>query len=354
MKRFLQIISLVLMLTMCFSAFGLMSAFSQDKQESSLSSDASSLFEYSIIDAEVTVTKYTGSEKNVTIPSEINCLPVTEIGDRAFMNQESLVSVSIPEGVRKIGYCAFENCTSLEKINIPASVTTIVRGSDYYDQGTWYNRAFYNTAYYNNEENWEDGLLYIDNALIAAKEDICGERKIKEGTTLIADWTFFNCQGLTQLYIPSSVTHIGIYAFASCGLPWVYIPLSVERVNCAFHHFFSPVYYEGTQEQWDQIFEDYICEDCSVSITFNASYPTTPTEPLGTYLLGDVNLNGRVNIVDATLIQKSVAGLVTLGEESFILADTNLDKNVNIKDATEIQKFLADLETGYPIGEEKK
>lgn len=310
-------------------------------------------FGYEIINGEAVITSYSGSHTEIVIPSQIDGFPVTVIGDCAFMNRSGIRSVKIPEGVTKIGYCAFENCINLTPVNIPSSVESIVRGSDYFDAGTWYNRAFYNTAYYNNEDNWENGLLYIDNALIAAKEDISGVCRIKEGTTLIADWTFFNCQELTRLEIPSSVTRIGAYAFASCGLPWVFIPLSVERVDCAFHHFFSDVYYEGSKEQWENIFNDAICEDCWVYVTCNVSRSDLPAAS-DTYILGDVNLNGRVNIVDVTMIQKSVAGLVILTEKEKLSADTNLDEKVNVKDATAIQKFSAGLETGYPIGQERK
>lgn len=68
-------------------------------------------------------------------------------------------------------------------------------------------------------------------------------------------------------------------------------------------------------------------------------------------ILGDANSDETVNIKDATYIQKSLAGIVTLTKEETLRADTNLDKNVNIKDATLIQKHLAGIETGFPVGE---
>ncbi len=39
---------------------------------------------------------------------------------------------------------------------------------------------------------------------------------IPEGTTEIADRTFFRCYGLTSIVIPDSVTKIGNYAFYNC------------------------------------------------------------------------------------------------------------------------------------------
>jgi hypothetical protein len=61
------------------------------------------------------------------------------------------------------------------------------------------------------------------------------------------------------------------------------------------------------------------------------------------YLFADVDLNGKVNILDATAIQKYLAKLITLSDKSVLIADTNGDGKVNILDATLIQKILAKI-----------
>lgn len=68
-------------------------------------------------------------------------------------------------------------------------------------------------------------------------------------------------------------------------------------------------------------------------------------------LLGDVNCDGKVNVRDATLIQKAIANLTELTEKGEALADTDLNTKVNVRDATAIQKHIAGIETGFPIGE---
>lgn len=80
--------------------------------------------------------------------------------------------------------------------------------------------------------------------------------------------------------------------------------------------------------------------------TTSAEDQTTPTETSphkGDFLLGDVNRDGKLNIRDATLIQKYLAKMVTFDEEQMIIADITLDKKVNIKDATYIQKKIANI-----------
>lgn len=60
-------------------------------------------------------------------------------------------------------------------------------------------------------------------------------------------------------------------------------------------------------------------------------------------LIGDVNLDGKVTIEDATLIQKAIAQLITLNDTQKKAADTNSDGKINIDDATAIQKYIAKL-----------
>ena len=70
---------------------------------------------------------------------------------------------------------------------------------------------------------------------------------------------------------------------------------------------------------------------------------TTVTTPATSYKIGDVNRDGKLNIRDATLIQKVLAKLDQFDTEQLILADYLADGKVNIKDATQIQKKLANL-----------
>lgn len=69
-------------------------------------------------------------------------------------------------------------------------------------------------------------------------------------------------------------------------------------------------------------------------------------------LVGDVDSNGKVNVRDATNIQKFLAAIIDFTDEQVELADTDGNTKVNIKDATAIQKWLAKLITDTNIGEE--
>ena len=73
-------------------------------------------------------------------------------------------------------------------------------------------------------------------------------------------------------------------------------------------------------------------------------------DPLNKFLVGDVDLDGKITIKDATMIQKALADLLTLSYESETLADVDRDGKITIKDATAIQKYLAGLESGSAVG----
>ena len=77
----------------------------------------------------VTVTAYTGNEKNVVIPSTIEGLPVRKIADRAFSHQDALESVTVPDGIEEIGWFAFSGCAVLQRVELPKTVERIAYGA---------------------------------------------------------------------------------------------------------------------------------------------------------------------------------------------------------------------------------
>jgi len=73
--------------------------------------------------AGIIITSYNGSGGAVTIPREINGIPVRAIGNEAFSGRK-IFSVTIPDSVISIGNNAFSN-NLLRNVTIPNSVTSI-------------------------------------------------------------------------------------------------------------------------------------------------------------------------------------------------------------------------------------
>lgn len=67
---------------------------------------------------------------------------------------------------------------------------------------------------------------------------------------------------------------------------------------------------------------------------------TAKLEPNKETLLGDVNGDGEITIVDSTILQKYIVGQTTLDDETLNVADVNKDGAITVVDATLIQKFV--------------
>lgn len=146
---------------------------------------------------------------------------VRTIDWNAFNGSTSLQSVNIQSGVITMGSNVFKNCTNLTSVTIPPSVTDIGYG------------VFDGTALYSDENNWDNGVLYIDNCVIEAKSDVLsGTYTIKEGTRVITDNAFSDCSKLTDISIPSTVKSMGAGVFGNCSsLKSISIPEGVTALG---------------------------------------------------------------------------------------------------------------------------
>lgn len=70
-----------------------------------------------------------------------------------------------------------------------------------------------------------------------------------------------------------------------------------------------------------------------------------PTTPSARIMIGDADMDNAITIVDATRIQRKIAGLTVLSADETIAADADEDGAITILDATAIQRHLVDLST---------
>ena len=117
------------------------------------------------------------------------------IGDGAFENCASLVSIHLPDGIIKIANSAFENCRKLTDINFPKSLTKI------------------------------KGFAFLNCRHITSIT-------IPEGVTSIGTCAFGDCSRLKSVHLPESLTEIGDCAFSGCkALANINLPESVNFVG---------------------------------------------------------------------------------------------------------------------------
>lgn len=132
---------------------------------------------------------------------------VTKIGDRAFV-MSGLSQITMPEGLKEIGDAAFGMCSRLRSITLPKSVEEL---------GT---RAF---AY----------CTKLEKAYV--KSDI----------TVLREKVFYNSvpEHSGEIYTNTSLTEI-------------YLPATLQKIakDALFGNYVTDIYFAGTEEQWAQVY----------------------------------------------------------------------------------------------------
>ena len=286
-----------------------------------------------------TITKYTGTDAIVTIPSTLGGCPVTSIGSRAFLGSKTLTSVTIPEGVTsigqsafnicrvltgvtipstvtKIGSSAFASCESLASITIPAAVTSI--GTSAFENCR--SLPAINVASANSNYCSVDGVLFSKDrtqllAYPAGKQN--ASYTIPSTVTLVSSCAFMGCASLTSVTIPDSGIHFGSYIFSGSGVTSVTVPASTEIGNAAFCRAASLTAINVASNHPD---------DCSVDgVLFNKGktkliqYPagregSSYTIPAGVTAIGDGAFEDCVNLTDLTI----PAAVTSVGSNAFM------------------------------------
>ena len=68
-------------------------------------------------------------------------------------------------------------------------------------------------------------------------------------------------------------------------------------------------------------------------------------------LYGDVNGDGKINVIDANLVRKAAAKMITIDENQKLAADVNGDGKINVIDANLIRKYAAKVISAFPVAE---
>ena len=147
----------------------------------------------------------------------------TSIGDMSFENCTKLSSIVLPNTLVELGTYVFSGCTLLNNIKMPSNAIEII------------NTFIYGSGYYNDTNNWKNGILYIDNYLITTNNDLLNQQSInvKEGTIVIAINAFTNNgKNLKSIVLPEGLRIIGSSAFSSLSsLSQINIPSSVISIG---------------------------------------------------------------------------------------------------------------------------
>ena len=189
-------------------------------------------WQYTVYDNTVTITGYSGNATKLTIPSEIEGKPVTEIDSYAFADNTTIISVNLGS-IQKMGYRIFDGCTSLKSITIPKTLTET---DSYSNDGPLTGSSITSVIFEEGIENIPAYICanasYLTDVVLPEKADII------DGYS-IGDSAFYGT-ALTTVTLPESLTDINSSAFAECTqLKEIAIPDNVRTIgsgafqNCA-------------------------------------------------------------------------------------------------------------------------
>lgn len=248
--------------------------------------------------------EYKGDASKVAVPNFVK-----HIGAGAFYFNSALIEAVLPEGLVSVGIRAFMNCTKLESVSFPESLVMIDR------------EAF-------------------------AKCKALKSVTLTKGIELLGNSVFYGCNKLESVsYLCSADIPTG--AFEKCSaLKLVNLKGKPSKIgHCAFSgcsSFTDIGVSDSVKYIADNAFDgaDLLTVSCAKD---SYAYSACDEQKVNVIQCGDANTDGKINIRDATCIQKYAADIIRLDEIAQIRADANFDGKINVRDATYIQKLLAEL-----------
>lgn len=200
MKKDSIILAIILLVMCCLLAVTGCTYFSTDDE-----------ITYKDAEGGKALSKYEGnsSHDTLTIPSDIDGIPVVEITDYAVAASEYLKTIEIGQNVKTISYRAFcGTCKNLEKY-------VVDENNPYFCSvdGVVFNKEkTVLVAYPNKRKNNE----YV----------------VPDGVTTIASCAFYMCDNLKSVTFPATVTKVESFAFFKCvGLEYVNLNEGLSEVG---------------------------------------------------------------------------------------------------------------------------
>jgi len=206
--------------------------------------------------------QYIGPGGDVVIPKGVTRIRPDAFVDRSgtySRGNDSIRSVTVPEGVEILDRGIFAPCTKLEKVTLPQSLKKIewnafdywneVQGVYISDLASWCNMDIDDEG--NVFDHFESrGNLYLKGVLVEdlvipdgvtqiGRNAFAGCRSVKsvvipDSVRIIKRGAFENCRNLRKVLLSNNLTEIGDEAFRSCeSLSGITLPESLQRIGAA-------------------------------------------------------------------------------------------------------------------------
>ena len=295
-----------------------------------------------------------------------------------------LTKVVIPKSCQYIGYYAFYGCESLKNITL--------NGGELVEMDAFQNNGCETITL-------PSTMRVIDDDSFTGKN--LKTVNLNDGLQYIGEGVFFSMGKIKSMTVPASVTHIGEQAigyypvdpddpfsypevipnFVIYGTSGTEAQTYADRNGIQFNSIASGTTVKGTAKSYLSaddtvtiqleksgvaVYETTVkgnSTDYSISGVANGTYTmrvskkshadreytvkvssADVTQNVEIFPIGDVNSDGDISVVDATLVQKYIVGLEKLTDLQKKSAEVNGDGDISVVDATLIQKYIVGLE----------
>lgn len=357
-------------MSVTFRPVSALESYNKIEITSPVSSGVYGNFKYSDTYKGIIINSYTGSETDVTIPSQINGLPVYGIAGGAFYGNTVIRSLIIPNSVTIIDPQAFYGCSKLQVIFLSENLKIL--GKD----------ALTGTAYLNNQKTtvkYAGTGLFDSKSWVVACDETVKSVSIDSSSKHIGGHAFNGCYYLKSIVIPGNIKSIGMMGVANCiELTSVTLCEGIETIGgSAFYHCpkLKSITIPASVTTIDERAFGYTSKDIGDDTDYNvkiagftiSGYAGTAAETyakengfkfinLGsapnTYTKGDVNQDGKIDISDAIAVlniySRCAAGLNVSEYKDVQLkaADVNGNEKVDIQDAISILSYYSQYAAG--------
>ena len=295
-----------------------------------------------------------------------------------------LTKVVIPKSCQYIGYYAFYGCESLKNITL--------NGGELVERDAFQN-------------NGCETITLPSTMRVVDDESFTGKNlktvNLNDGLQYIGEGAFFSMGKIKNMTVPASVTYIGVQAigyyppdpdnpfvlsevipnFVIYGTSGTEAQTYADNNGIQFNSIASGTTVKGTAKSYLSaddtvtiqlvksgvaVYETTVkgnSTDYSISGVANGTYTmrvskkshadreytvkvwsADVTQNVEIFPIGDVNSDGDISVVDATLVQKYIVGLEKLTDLQKKSAEVNGDGDISVVDATLIQKYIVGLE----------
>ena len=302
----------------------------------------------------------------------------------AYFEPPVLTKVVIPKSCQYIGYYAFYGCESLKNITL--------NGGELVEMDAFQNNGCETITL-------PSTMRVIDDDSFTGKN--LKTVNLNDGLQYIGEGVFFSMGKIKSVTVPASVTHIGEQAigyypvdpddpfsypevipnFVIYGTSGTEAQTYADRNGIQFNSIASGTTVKGTAKSYltaddtvtiqleksgVAVYETTVkgnSTDYSISGVANGTYTmrvskkshadreytvkvwsADVTQNVEIFPIGDVNSDGDISVVDATLVQKYIVGLEKLTDLQKKSAEVNGDGEISVVDATLIQKYIVGLE----------